>query len=321
MANKYRVAIDLGGTKIYTVLARGEEIIATHLAETPADTSSLLPFLASCVSSILKKGGVNPERLSAVGVCAAGFFDSRDRVLVSSPNLPGWKMVPLETELQKLLCVPVMAENDANAAALGEARYGAGRGFENLLYVTVSTGIGAGIICDGRIYRGSRGLAGEIGHMTVAPGGPLCGCGKRGCLEAVASGTAIGRLAGEKVLAGEGGLLAELAAGAKNITASHVFEAASRNDKTAAGIIAEAVCYLGLGLANAVNILNPQAIIIGGGVAGAGERLLLPLRTYIREMGVAAAVADLAIIKAKLGVEAGARGMLALLDQQYPELT
>jgi len=317
LLQKFQVALDLGGSKIYTLLAQNETIITSVRTKTPqqGDPETLLPFLAACVSDILHEGEVPPESLSAVGLCVAGFFDSRERVLVSAPNLSGWDRVPLEAELSGMLGVPVLVENDANAAALAETRYGAGRGCNDMVYVTVSTGVGAGIISGGRIFRGSRGLAGEIGHMIVAPEGPFCGCGKRGCLESVASGTAISRLAEEKARSEEGGLMASLAGGAENITAHHVFVAASRGDKTAQGILDTVFHYLGLGLANAVNILNPQALIIGGGVSEAGEALLSPLRSKVKKMAGSAAAAELIFRKAELGVASGARGMLALLNE------
>jgi glucokinase len=298
----FQAAVDVGGSKIYILLASAGETIASYKVETPVKTGpdTLLPFLADCVGTVLKEGGASLKNLSAVGLCIAGFFDTRDRVLVSSPNLPGWDRVDLEGELGRLLGVPVLVENDANAAALGEARFGAGRGYNDLVYVTVSTGIGAGIVSGGRIYRGSRGLAGELGHMTVVPDGTPCGCGRRGCLETVASGTAIANLAVQ-------------AGGSGNITAAHVFAAAARGDKTAAAVLDRSIYYLGLGLANTVNLLNPEALIIGGGVADAGEALLAPLRTAISRLAVPASAENLVVRKAELGVEAGVRGMLVLL--------
>lgn len=312
-------AIDLGGTKIYTVLANGDGVIlASEREETPASAGpgTILDLMAVSVKRIVKKFGPRNAKLRGLGVCAAGFFDWQKRVLIHSPNLAGWDNVALEAELSRRTGLPVVAENDANAAALGEARRGAGRGSSNLVFITVSTGIGAGLILDGTIYRGARGFAGEIGHMVVKPDGPLCGCGRRGCLETVASGSAIARAAALALPTNTRTLFAEVpAASGGQPNTAQVFAAARLGNKTAQSIIDEAIHYLGIGLVNLVNLLNPEVIVVGGGVAEAGETLLAPLRQAIAAKAIPPAAASVTLKKAELGVEAGVVGMLCLMTE------
>lgn len=318
MANNLIAAIDLGGTKIYTVLANAQrEILAFTREETKSSQGpdAIIKQMASTVNRVFSASGQSRSRLSGVGVCAAGFFDWQNKLLIHSPNLPGWNMVPLEKELEQQLDVPVIAENDANAQALGEARFGAGRGAKDQIFITVSTGIGAGLIVNGSIYRGSKGFAGEAGHMVVKSDGPVCGCGRRGCLETVSSGTAIARAATNAVREGKITSLSATLAREGKLVAPHIFEAAHLGDTVAKDVLAEAIHYLGIGLVNLVNLLNPKMIIVGGGVAEAGEIFLNPLREIITNNAIPPAAAVVTLKKAELGVEAGVTGMLcALLD-------
>ena len=317
MDNRLIAAIDLGGTKIYTVLADVQGKILAFTREETKSTEgpeAIIKQMASTVRTVFTKTGHNPSRLSSVGVCAAGFFDWQNKVLIHSPNLPGWDMIPMEQNLEEQLGVPVIAENDANAQALGEARLGAGRGIKDQIFITVSTGIGAGLIVNGSIYRGSKGFAGEVGHMVVKPNGPVCGCGRRGCLETVASGTAIARAANTAVLDGKAtSLWATLVRDGK-LAAPHVFQAAQLGDIIAKEILDEAIYYLGIGLVNLVNLLNPEMVIIGGGVAEAGEVFLDPLRGMIAHNAIPPSAAVVTLKKAELGVEAGVSGMLCVLS-------
>jgi glucokinase len=314
--NKLYAAIDLGGTKIYTVLAdsQGAILAAARLPSAAAlGPDAVMQQMAVSVGTVLDEAQLNREDVLAVGVCAAGFFDWQEKVMVSSPNLPGFSGVALEKRLSSLLGLKVLAENDANAAALGEARLGAGRGCSEVVYVTVSTGIGAGLIINGRIYRGGRGFAGELGHMVVKPDGPVCGCGRRGCLEAVSSGTAIARAAKEAVNQGAATILKTAADG--QLTAPAVFAAASQGDAVALSVLQHAVHYLGMGLVNVVNMFNPEVIVIGGGVAEAGETFLSPLSEIIAARAVPPAASSVALKKAQLGVKAGVAGMICLLAE------
>ncbi|MBT9172083.1 MAG: Glucokinase [Syntrophomonadaceae bacterium] len=320
MKEKLYVAIDLGGTKIYTVLGNGEgsilaeEIFATKAHDGP---QAVLEQLVLSVSALLAKTSYGLNDLQAAGICAAGFFDWQKRLLVHSPNLSGWNNVPLELELTARLGLPVLAENDANAAALGEARLGAGAGSGDLIFVTVSTGIGAGLILGGHIYRGTAGFAGEFGHMVVKSDGYLCGCGRRGCLETVASGTAIARAASTAMQMGRETLLTQLAEENEGkLGAPQVFAAAELGDVLAGEILADASYYLGLGLVNLVNLLNPEIIVVGGGVANAGDKFLQPLREAIADKAIPPAAASCTLRAAKLGMAAGVIGMLCRLAEQ-----
>ncbi len=316
MKKEHYIAIDLGGTKIYTVLAcRQKGILAETRLATQADAGpdALMEQLVSSVKDVLEKAGCGQKDISAAAVCVAGFFDWQDKILVSAPNLPGMNGLPLEEMLRAKLGVEVLAENDANAAALGEARLGAGRGCSDLVFVTVSTGIGAGLITGGRIYRGGKGFAGELGHMAVKHDGELCGCGRRGCLETVSSGTAIAREAKKAVEQGIVTILGENKHA--EITAPDVFAAAAKGDAVALSIIKDAADCLGIGLVNVVNLLNPELIVIGGGVAEAGESFLSPLRQTIASRAVIPAARSVKLRKAQLGVRAGVLGLLCLLEE------
>lgn len=317
MKKRLFAAVDLGGTKIYTVLADAQGNILSHTrldTKAAAGPETVMEQIVSSVFAVLGQAGASFANLAGAGVCVAGFFDWQKRVLVHSPNMAGWDHVPVEKLLQGRLGVPVIAENDANAAALGEARHGAGAGSRHVVFITVSTGIGGGLVLDGKLYRGVRGLAGEVGHMLLEPDGPACGCGKKGCLEALASGTAIARMASEAVSNGSETALAEIVK--RPVTAADVFRAAGAGDMVAKSIIDRAVHYLGIGLVNLANILNPEVIVIGGGVSEAGDAVFTPLRSVVKELAVKPAADSLVINKASLGVEAGVYGVLCLLQDQ-----
>ncbi|NLP36719.1 MAG: ROK family protein [Firmicutes bacterium] len=317
MPGKLFAAVDLGGTKIYTIIAdaKGEVLSRKRLPTPPAaDAESLLNALLTSITSSLAEINRSTGHLAAAGICVPGFFDRKQRLVLKLPNIPRVNHFPLESALSHRLGVPVLVENDANAAAVGEASRGAGKGHRNLIYITVSTGIGAGFIFNGELYRGSRGFAGEFGHMQIKPDGPLCGCGKKGCLEAVASGSAIARQANEALKSGRETKLSALAAqnGGK-VTAEHVFLAAQAKDRTAQNIIEEAVYYLGLGISNLINLLNPSVVVLGGGVTNAGDLFFAPLLKIVAKHTVEYAAQTVKITPAVLGSEAGAIGMLHLL--------
>lgn len=214
------------------------------------------------------------------------------------------------------LGLPVALENDANAGALGELRFGAARGLQQVVYLTVSTGIGGGIIIDGRLYRGGQRLRRGVRHMVLDPDGPACGCGNRGCLEALASGSAIAREGRDAAARGESPALARLAlsVGRDELTAEHVAEAAAGGDAVAAGIVTRAAGFFGLGLAAIVNALNPEAIIIGGVVSNLGHRFLGPAETAMRERALALPADAVSLRSSALGDRAAALGAVALVS-------
>ena len=310
------IGIDLGGTKISTALVGNDgEIIAHDYQQTRAaeGQSAVIERMLDAARRVMAQAGMDRSQVAAVGVGAPGPLDIEAGVVVAPPNLPGWDRVPLKQLIKDGLGIAAFLENDANAAALGEHRFGAGRGVEHMIYVTVSTGVGGGLILDGKLYHGAAGMAGEVGHIIVEPEGPLCGCGNRGCLEALASGTAIARRARERVAHGAPTLIADLAGGdPERITVRLVAEAADQGDKEAQTILAEAMNYLGIGMANLVNLFNPQLIVIGGGVTNIGERLFQPVRGAIAQNALPSAAQAVRVVPAALGDNAGVLGAAAV---------
>lgn len=277
-------AVDLGGTKIYSAVVDDQgRVLGDDLRATDADQGQQV-VIDRIAASLTAAAGADLDLLGGAGVAAPGPVDAGTGHLIDPPNLPGWGDVALGPLLSDRLGLRVVVENDAKAAAIGEYSAGNGRGAEALIYVTVSTGVGGGIVLGGKLYRGAGGSAGEIGHMVVQPNGPACGCGQLGCLEALASGTALsreGRLALEQ---GRAPLLRRLAAQAGGeVTAELVAQAALDGDADAAAIIHQAGAMLGIGLGNLVNVLNPDVIVVGGGTARIGTPLLGPAEASMRQ--------------------------------------
>lgn len=303
------IGIDAGGTKILAVrVARDGAIVDRAEAETPAeDEEATLAAMVRVASNLL-----TPAVL-AVGVGAAGMVDVAEGILRFAPNL-AWRDLPIAGRMHAALNVPVQLDNDANAAAYAEHRFGAGRGYRQVLLVTVGTGIGGGIVTDGRLVRGANGFAAEVGHVVVQPDGPRCGCGNRGCWEQMASGAAIGRLGREEVRRSPASPLVGMAGGdADAVSGRIVTEAALAGDEVARGIVAEVGRWLGVGLAGLANILDPQVIVVGGGAVAAGDLLLEPARAafaeYVEGVGYRPRVP---LVAAELGADAGAVGAGAL---------
>lgn len=318
MSRKFSAALDVGGSNIQIVLAnKNQQIVARLKIATYAEAGPerVIEQLVDAVWQIIATCQAQRKDLTAVGVCIAGFYDWQKRLLVHSPNLSGWSNVPLESILVQKFGVPVLVENDANAAAVGETRLGAGANQQSVIFITISTGIGAGLVLNGQLYRGHSGLAGELGHFIVQPGGASCGCGQQGCLEAVASGTAIARRARAAILSGQATNLQTLVNNPAAVTAEDVFRAASAGDSLAQGIIDEAIYYLGLALVSIINLFNPSVVVLGGGVSAAGEALLTPLRRIVKEHAISTAARDVQLKPAALGEEAGVVGMLNLLQE------
>lgn len=311
-------AIDLGGTNVRAVVAgldgkiRGDQIQPSHAAE------GLEPCLASIEDAMHKataEAGLQARDLRGIGICSAGWVDSGRGVVPAAPQLPGWHDVPLTDILHQRLGPPAFLENDANAAALGEHVFGAGRGVRHLVYITVSTGVGGGIIADGRLYGGARGSAGEIGHTVIDPNGPLCGCGNHGCLESLSSGTSIARRGAEAARRGESAALKEIAERDGRITAAAMAKAAADGDLASREIFTEAGRFLGIALANLVNLLSPELIIIGGGVSHAHALFLPEAENTMRTLGLGEPLKYVRVTLAELGEMAGPLGMIARLRE------
>jgi len=319
-AHSLFIGIDLGGTKIGTGLVGGDGRIIAHDYEPTRAVEGQRAVIGRMLDGarrVMAQAGVHGSQVAAVGIGAPGFLDIEAGVVVAPPNLPGWERVPLKQLIEDQLGISTFLENDANAAALGEYRFGAGRGAEHMIYVTASTGIGGGLILDGKLYHGESGGAGEIGHMTIMPDGPRCGCGNHGCLEALASGTAIARVARERVTRGAPTLIANLAEGdPERITAKLVAEAAGQGDEVAEDILAEAMNYLGIGMANLVNLFNPQVIVIGGGLTNIGEKLFGPVRQVIDRRAFRATAQAVRVAPAELGDNVGVLGAAAVAQSR-----
>jgi glucokinase len=245
-------------------------------------------------------------------VAAPGPIDYASGVVTDPPNLPGWHNVPLAEILQRELDARCLLENDANAAAVAEHRWGAGRGSRHMLFLTLSSGIGGGIIIDNALYRGASGSAGEVGHMTIDRRGPICSCGRRGCLEAHASGPAIARSAAQAATRTPGSRLARIAAEDPPLTAMKVHQAADEGDRASRRVIARAGHYLGVGIGSLVNIFNPQVIVLGGSLTKMGELYLGPMRRTAREECFPRPFEDVRIVVGAFVDEAPAIGAAVL---------
>ena len=312
------VGVDLGGTKIFSLVATaegevpGEDRCLTHAEE---GRDAVIGRLVDSVRRAMAQANVTTGEIAGIGIATPGPCDPKRGVVTGPPNLPGWRNVPLTQLVSDAMGVPVLLENDAGAAAYGELRFGAGQGCRHLVYVTLGTGIGGGIIIDGRIYGGASGAAGEVGHLVIVEDGPLCGCGNRGCVEALASGLAIAREAAAAVRGGRSPMLAELVGDAPS-TAELVHQAAMRGDDASREIIERAGQYLGLGLVGLLSCFNPEALILGGGLLGLGDLYLGPAIRMAREGAFDQIVADVRITEAKLGERAGALGAAALISER-----
>jgi glucokinase len=302
--------IDIGGTKIALALAApdGRIIEETRFPTRVEDGPTAI--LERVFKEIEKMLGTSCVRLGAVGVGCGGPLDRARGLILSPPNLPGWDEFPIVSMLEARFGVKAVLDNDANAAALGEHRYGAGRGLKHLVYITISTGIGGGLIVSGKLVHGVHDGAGEVGHMTVLPDGPLCGCGARGCLEALCSGTAIARRARERVVAGEASSLSSL--GPKELTAQAVADAARAGDALASVVWYDTIRHLSVGVGNLFHALAPEAVVIGGGVSTAGEQLFEPLRWQVRARVRMLPPDKINILQASLGGDSGIHGAVIL---------
>jgi glucokinase len=314
------LAVDIGGTKILTaVVAADGRVLARHRLDTPPrGVEPVLAAVEAGARAALRGAGLALRDVTAAGVGAPGPLDPRAGIVFEPPNLPGWRNVPLADLLRGRLGLPVFVENDANAAAVGEWWVGAGRGAHDLIYLTVSTGIGGGIIIGDRLLQGASGTAGEVGHMTIDVDGPPCPCGRStGCLEVLASGTAIARMAREALALPRPTALRGFAGGdPAAIEARHVAEAAQAGDAVAAEIFERAATYLGVGVANLLNLCNPQRIVIGGGVSKAGALLFEPVRRVATARAFERPGRDAQILPAALGDDVGVVGAAAVALQR-----
>lgn len=281
--SRYVLGYDVGGTKISSVL--GDEtgkILATLRKPTVRHLGSrkLADDLVQMGHSLLDKFGLTKP--DSIGVTFAGLVDSEKGTVISSPNILGLKNFPISKALENEFGVRTHLENDATAATIAERIFGQGKEHDNFVYMTLSTGIGGGAFLGGKLYRGAHGMAGEIGHMVVMSNGPVCGCGRRGCLEAIASGRGIARRVAENITAVKE---SELYSGLRpsDIDAKKVFEFKKKGDMFSQLIVEETIYYLAVGIVNIIDIFDPEVMIIGGGIANAGDELFRPLRAAVHE--------------------------------------
>jgi glucokinase len=300
------LGLDIGGTKIAAGVVDGDGRALSFVVEpTEADRGPAdgLARLFALGHRAVAESGVDWADVQSVGIGCGGPLDSARGVLVAPLHLTGWRDVPITDLAEQEYGRATVLDNDATAAAAGEHRYGAGRGTRHMVYLTVSTGIGGGIVLDGRLYRGATGNGGELGHVTVDWQGRRCrGCGRLGCLEAYASGTSIAERAAE--------------AGLGAMKATEVAAAAEAGDETARVVWGETVAALACGVASIVNLFEPEMVVVGGGVTGAGEQLLGPVRESVHAQAIGAAGRDVRIVQAALGPQVGVVGAAAVARER-----
>jgi len=304
--------IDIGGTKISIALARADggivakQQFATHVESGP---SAVLENISRAIDSMILEGRFS---LEAIGVGCPAPIDIDKGLIMSPSNLPGWSEFPIVDLLKERFGVPVQLENDANAAALGEYTYGAGRGHKSLFYVTVSTGVGGGVILNGELYHGVATAAGEIGHTIVQPDGILCNCGSVGCLETICSGLHIARRARERLAGNAPSVMRDMVANTNDVTARIVVDAVRQGDALASSVWDETCHYLSIGIANAISLLAPEIVIVGGGVAAAGDLLFAQLRARVPKFVSMVPASAIRIEPAELGVDSGVYGAVSI---------
>jgi glucokinase len=321
---RYLVGVDLGGTNIVAgALAEdGREVLAMRSEPTRSHQGAdavierIVRMIDTVIAETVAQTGASRADFAGIGVGAPGPLDRKRGVVVTTPNL-GWVDFPLRDVIGTATRLPVRIDNDANCATLGEWWLGAAAGANNVIGMTIGTGIGGGIILDGRLYHGASDVAGEIGHTTIDVTGRLCKCGNYGCLEAYASGPSIADRAREAVASDDDGLLVRMVGGdLSRISAATVYEATKGGDEVALDVVRETARLLGAGIANLLNIFNPDVVVIAGGVTQAGDSLFGPLRKEVRKRAFRPAVEACRIVPGLLPGSAGVVGAVAAFKQQ-----
>ncbi|MYE89357.1 ROK family protein [Candidatus Poribacteria bacterium] len=311
------VGIDIGGTKLAAVVSnKNGNILQKVRKPTESDKGPrhAVQLLLAMVDEVIGLADLQREDISGIGVSCGGPLDTKTGIIYSPPNLPGWDALPLKEIIESEFHIPTIIENDANASALAEARFGGGRGYDYVLYMTMSTGIGGGIVANGEIYHGANDSAGEVGHQILLPDGPLCGCGKYGCLEALCSGPAIARRAQEAIANQPHTKILALADGEiDRVRSEHVLQAARNGDALGMALVEETAYYMGWGIANLVNILNPEIVLLGTIAVAAGDMLLDPIRRTVTEMAMQRPLEAVKIMPAELGDSIGDLAAISLV--------
>ena len=315
------IGVDMGGTKILSAVIDAEgNILGTAKVSTKAGRGAVavIDRIATCIQKAVDKSGVDAASIQAVGIGAPGPLDPATGVVIFAPNL-GWRDVPLKTELEARTGFPTFVDNDVNVGTLGEHVFGAGRGIQNVVGIFVGTGIGGGIILQGELFHGASKTAGEIGHIIVKAGGPRCGCGTRGCLEAIASRTAMTKQFRKAILKkGKKSVLSELTGGDLSAIRSGVLAKAVRlNDALTLKVLKKVTKYLGIGIGSIVNFLNPEMIVLGGGVVEALDDTFLDgIRAATKKYSLPNTLDGVQIVRAELGDNSGILGAAALARQR-----
>ena len=307
---KYVIGVDLGGTKISTAISTIEgNILANVVLPTKAEEGevAVLGRIIQSIDEVIVGSSTSIDEVEAIGIGSPGPLDAKKGIIITTPNLP-FKDYNLVQPLKEKYNIPVYLDNDANAAAIGEYMFGAGKGKESIIYFTVSTGVGGGAVLDGKVYRGHTSNALEIGHTTVDPNGPRCNCGNLGCLEAMSSGTAIAKKGKEAVSTNVETSLKKH----DTVTSYEVFKEAEAGDEVAKDIIDNALTYLGIGVANAISTFDPEMIIIGGGVSKAGDIVFDTVKKVVNKRCFKSMAESCEIVPAGLGSDAGVVGAVAL---------
>ncbi len=311
------LTVDIGGTKIAAaVVAPSGEVVSRARGASPDsdDDQELVDAVARVAGEALSSIDARTTDMAALGVSCAGIVNVHDGVVVYSPNVTALRRTPLKMMLGDRLGIPVRLGNDATLAALGEWQFGVGAAVQDLVYVTVSTGIGGGIICGGRLLEGSCGAGGEVGHMTIEVNGPRCACGRTGCWEALGSGTALAARTVHRLDQGEPSIIGELVGGdMAKVDAQVVSIAAQQGDALAQEMIGVTAFYVGVGLGNLINIFNPSVVVVGGGLTKIGDALLGPAFATARERAYVTSACDVDIIMARLGDDSPLLGAAALV--------
>jgi glucokinase len=320
------IGVDLGGTNIVfgVVSADGATQLPTVTKPTRAElgADSVLESIVAGIELIIAEAGASHgiarKDFLGIGVGAPGPLDRAKGLVIIAPNL-GWHNFPLRDRVAERVNLPVTLDNDANCATLGEWWLGAGRGTRNMLGLTIGTGIGGGLIIDGELFHGATDVAGEVGHMTIESQGRRCTCGNYGCLEAYASGTAIAARAREALQTSDGSLVRSLVDGDESrITAQTVFVAATQGDALALEVLRDTARFLGTGVANLLNVFNPEVVVLTGGVTAAGDHLFVPLNAEVRRRAFRPAWEAVRILPGELPGSAGVVGAVATFLHQHP---
>lgn len=308
----YVIGIDLGGTNLKAGLVDKGGKITHHLSiktDYNADPQAISDQIFELIDEIIKEAHVKKSDIIGVGLGSPGLIDKKGETIIFSPNLPRWRNIPIKLLVTERFSMPCVLENDANAAAWGEKWVGAGKDVRSLVMLTLGTGIGGGIVIDNKLWRGANNVAAEIGHMIIQMDGPKCSCGNNGCIEAYASATAMVRRFKELLKSGVSSSLKD----SREITAKMINDAAFQGDKASLDVIEETGRYLGIALVNVMHILNPEMIVLTGGMIGSGELLMNPIRQVTKQKAFEASYKDTKIVFSQLGNDAGIIGAAGCL--------